>query len=298
VSHVSIIIPALNEEKNLARVLPAVMAQVGPGDEVIVVDNGSDDKTVAVAKSFNAKVLVESKRGRGRARNAGIKHAEGEFVVFLDADCVPESNWLKNLLNPFSDNGIGCSGGEIATVGAATPLSEFLAGRGHLSQTATARHPFLPFAQTGNVAFRRNVIERIGVFDESLDEGENADLCWRMQLQTQYRITFTGDALATHLHSFSAKSLLRQKLRHARGMVMLFKKYKKQWTAPIPTWKTLYWEYHSIFRRGLKLIWDLGVAKTRLGTVPPADQRYQLILEIGEKLGRISGSIQHRVWYP
>jgi cellulose synthase/poly-beta-1,6-N-acetylglucosamine synthase-like glycosyltransferase len=293
----SIVIPAFNEEANLARVLPLVKAQVGPADEVLVVDNASFDQTSSVARSFDAEVVLELNRGRGRARNAGLKHARGEYIVFLDADCSPRPGWLQHLLEPFADRTVGCVGGEIINAQVDTPLAKYLAAKGHLSQRVTLGHPFLPFAQTGNVAFRRSVIEAIGAFDDRMVEGEDADLCWRMQLQTDYRLAFAERAVVYHLEVLSPKLFLRQKRRHAYGAVLLYKKYRSRWSPERQPFKRAYWEYRSIVRRSLLYLGFLTLARLGLSEQPRSDQGYQLLIEIGEKWGRIEGAIRHRVWF-
>jgi cellulose synthase/poly-beta-1,6-N-acetylglucosamine synthase-like glycosyltransferase len=293
----SIVIPAFNEEKNLARLLPLIVAQLGPDDELLVVDNASLDRTSSVAKSLNAKVVPESYRGRGRARNAGFKHARGEYVVFLDADCFPQSDWLQQLLQPFADGSVGCVGGEIINAEIDTPLGKYLAAKGHLSQRVTFAHSFLPFAQTGNVAFRRCVIENIGAFDEGMTEGEDADLCWRMQLETAYRLVFAERAVVHHAHDLSPGVFLRQKRRHAYGAVLLYKKYRSRWQVEPMTFKRTYWDYRSIVRRSLDFGLRKVLARAGLSAEPKNEQGFQLLVEIGEKWGRIEGAIRHRVWF-
>lgn len=293
----SIVIPAFNEEKNLERVLPAVIAQLEPGDEVLVVDNVSRDNTAAVARGFGAKVVSESRRGRGRARNAGFKHSQGEFIVFLDADCLPQKNWLHNLLAPFSDDSVGCVGGEIMNADIETPLGKYLASKGHLSQAVTFAHPFLPFAQTGNIAFRRSVLERVGIFDDRMEEGEDADLCWRMQLESNYRIVCASEALVLHSHDLSLGAFFKQKRRHACGAVLLYKKYRSHRQCEQLTFKKLYWEYHSILRRGLRFMAETALGQFGWRSKPDPERGYQVLVEISEKLGRIEGSLRYRTWY-
>jgi cellulose synthase/poly-beta-1,6-N-acetylglucosamine synthase-like glycosyltransferase len=293
----SIVIPAFNEEKNLARVLPLVRQQLGPADEVLVVDNASTDRTASVARSFNAEVVLESNRGRGRARNAGLKRARGEYIVFLDADCLPQAGWLQSLIEPFDDPKVGCVGGEIINAKVETPLGKYLAAKGHLSQRVTFAHSFLPFAQSGNVAFRRSVFQEIGGFDHAMPEGEDADLCWRMQLQTQYRIVCVPDAVVLHMHDLSLRDFFRQKRRHASGAVLLFKKYRVQRRSEQPTLKRVYWEYTSIVRRSIRYILAKTLSYVGVSSKPDPDRGYQLLVEVGEKLGRLEGSLRHRAWY-
>ena len=294
----SIIIPALNEATNLSRVLPAVLSQAGPLDEVIVVDNGSSDNTAAVARQLGATVVDEPVRGRSRARNSGIKQSWGEIIVFLDADCTPHSDWLSHLLEPFDDPAIGCVAGEILNIDTGTPFSAYLTRKGHLAQSVTLKHPFLPYAQTGNVAYRRAVLDQIGLFDEALWAGHDADISWRMQLETSHKITAAPRGRVEHRQDIDLAAFLRQKRRHAQGAVLLYKKYKGYRHNEIASLKKTYWEYRSILKRAFGYAIQMLASLFGLRPPPSGDQRYQLLLEIGEKLGRIEGSIRNRVWYP
>jgi glycosyltransferase involved in cell wall biosynthesis len=95
---VSIVIPAWNEEESIGRVLVAIpWDQV---DEVLVVDGGSSDRTVAVAEGAGARIVVEQRRGYGRACASGAEQARGEILVFLDADGADDPRRLVDLLAP------------------------------------------------------------------------------------------------------------------------------------------------------------------------------------------------------
>jgi len=80
---VSILLPCYNEEAGLKNTLGSVPPFV---DEVIVIDNGSSDNTAQIARSYNARVLVENQKGYGRALLEGLKHATGQLIVIMDAD--------------------------------------------------------------------------------------------------------------------------------------------------------------------------------------------------------------------
>jgi len=80
---ITVVIPAHNEAEGLKVVLPAISREV---DEVIVVDNASDDATADVARSFGATVVAESRRGYGRAYQTGFAAARGDIIVTLDGD--------------------------------------------------------------------------------------------------------------------------------------------------------------------------------------------------------------------
>ena len=83
----SVVLITLNEEQNLGRTLASVKPLVGDGQgEIIVVDSGSTDRTVEIAKSFGAKVFVEEWKGFAAQKNSAIEKAAGEWVLSLDAD--------------------------------------------------------------------------------------------------------------------------------------------------------------------------------------------------------------------
>ena len=96
----TVVIPALDEEKNIGTVLGAIPAHlVG---EVIVVDGGSRDGTAAIAATHGARVFVEPRRGYGRACSRGAAEARGEVVVFLDADGAADPREIADLLAPIA----------------------------------------------------------------------------------------------------------------------------------------------------------------------------------------------------
>jgi glycosyltransferase involved in cell wall biosynthesis len=95
---VTAIIPALNEEESIGQVLAAIPA--GVVDEILVVDGGSSDSTVAVAQAGGARVIHEPRRGYGRACAAGVTAARGDIVLFLDADGADDPTHIPDLLAP------------------------------------------------------------------------------------------------------------------------------------------------------------------------------------------------------
>lgn len=103
---ISVVIPAYNEEHYLARCLEAVTGQDYPGPyEIIVVDNGSGDKTQEIARSYpNVKVISEPKKGVGFARQAGFSVARGKIIASTDADSSAPPDWLSRISQIFYQN--------------------------------------------------------------------------------------------------------------------------------------------------------------------------------------------------
>lgn len=105
---VSVIIPTYNEEKVIGKCLDSLLLQTFRDYETIVVDDGSNDGTLGVLSRFKIqdskfKILKQSHRGPGEARNLGAKYAKGEILVFLDADMTFDKNFLRSLIKSIVD---------------------------------------------------------------------------------------------------------------------------------------------------------------------------------------------------
>lgn len=101
-SFFSIIIPTLNEEKNLPVLLEKIEKQTDKDFEVIVADSGSEDKTEEAAKKFQSKIadfkfLSKKLKNVAQARNFGALSASGEFLLFLDADTEIEEKFIEQM---------------------------------------------------------------------------------------------------------------------------------------------------------------------------------------------------------
>jgi len=112
---VSVIVPVRNGAGKIEQCLKAVFSQSLTPYEVIVVDGHSTDGTVQEAQKYPVKVMYEDCGTRGGACQKGIENAEGEYVAFTDADCIPDSNWLANLVGEFDDGIVGVGGQVIYT---------------------------------------------------------------------------------------------------------------------------------------------------------------------------------------
>ena len=111
---ISVIIPAYNEENYLRQTLEAILAQDYPDFEVIVIDNASTDRTSDIARSFQSrgvKVFLEKNKGTMWACERGRKEATGEIIVRMDADCLPEKDWLSKGAAFFNDEKVVVASG-------------------------------------------------------------------------------------------------------------------------------------------------------------------------------------------
>ena len=294
---ISVVIPAYNESDNIQTCIDSLKAQSLPQKnyEIIVVDNNSTDNTLELIKKLGVIYTVEYKKGPAPAKNAGITLSKGNIIAFIDGDCIATKDWLKNVVSGFEKSDIGCVAGGITARddNNLSSLERFLIKKGHLSQAQHIENSFLPFAATANAAYRKEVFDKVGLFDAKLLIGEDADLSWRMQLFTNYKLRYVPDASVFHPYESKPKELFRQKRRHAYGSVMLYKKYRKYRQEEVKALKQTYWEYMSIVRRWLNLF--LYKLHKNPGDCPINE--YQLILETAQKVGLIQGSLRHGVWY-
>ena len=101
----SIIIPTYNEEKDIEKCINSLQKQSFKDFEIIVVDDGSTDKTKEIIRKYNKIKLIEGEhKGPGFSRNLGARKAKGEILIFVDADMTFDKDYLKNLVKPFEED--------------------------------------------------------------------------------------------------------------------------------------------------------------------------------------------------
>lgn len=100
---VSVIIPVFNEEKTIADCLNSLLEQSYKDIEIIIIDDGSTDKTVEIVKQYPVRLLTQTHQGPGIARNLGAKEAKGEILVFVDGDMVFDERFVEKLTEPIRD---------------------------------------------------------------------------------------------------------------------------------------------------------------------------------------------------
>lgn len=219
---VSVIIPVHNDPGGVEANLFALQKQTYPGDqfEVIVVDNDSSDHTPEVVRQFDARLCFETEHQSSyAARNAGIQVANGEFLAFTDADCVPAPDWLEN---------------SVATL--VKTEADILAGRVEFqftsSPTASERYDALVnmrndrsvkdgIGKTANLVVRKSVLDSIGPFPEQLRSG--GDVHWTSNAtQSGFELVYESRAVVLH-PSRQLTSLLRKQYRVGRGQIQMWR---------------------------------------------------------------------------
>lgn len=109
----TVLIPAHNEQRVLHRCIEAILAEAAPGDEVIVIDDGSTDATAAIAARYPIRVLSQARQGKAAALNAGLAAARGDVVVVLDADTIITPGFLQKMGRHFVSPQVGAVAGNV-----------------------------------------------------------------------------------------------------------------------------------------------------------------------------------------
>lgn len=217
---ISVIIPTYNRAKYLPRSLASLANQTLPKNdfEVIVVNDGSRDKTEEVAKKFqeelNLNSLKQNHGGASRARNQGIKSAQSEILVFFDDDAIADNDWLKNIAKIMEHEKI--------ITGRVEPINnniwQFFAP--HYNQSDFPHES--PNILEGNCALHKSVFDDLGLFDENLDYGHEGEE-FRLRALKKYQIMYYPEMLIYHDYSSGLFNYFKKQKKFGEKMVYIHK---------------------------------------------------------------------------
>lgn len=233
---VSVIVPAWNEEVGITKTIRSILSSSYKNIELIVVNDGSVDKTDAFVRAFVKKYRISTHRlryyykpneGKGHALNLGIKQSRGEIIFTIDADSVIERNAIKNMVQYFEDPTIWAAVGNVKVSSNHTLIGflqrlEYMFGfyfkRAHA--VMNAEYIF----GGANAAYRRTLFREIGLFDTS---NKTEDI--EMSLRTRYfgkHCVYAEDAVVYTEGASSITGLVNQRLRWKKGRFDTFLKYR------------------------------------------------------------------------
>jgi glycosyltransferase involved in cell wall biosynthesis len=220
---ISIVIVSKDEEA-LDQTLADVTAQRNglAGESETVVVDASDGRLDHIRRRHGAAVRwVPFQRPPGvrvsiaHQRNAGVREARGEIIVFTDAGCLPRPGWLASLVAPLMQQERMTSGVTLAT-----------SGNGLYDPPAQPGETpiYLPECPTLNVAFRREVFDAVGGFDERFAYGSDVDFCWRLG-DAGYCIRSVPDAVIEHDYG-TWRRQLRRSYTYGKARARLYRKHR------------------------------------------------------------------------
>ena len=251
---ISIYIPCHNAESYIARCLDSILIQTIKPIEILIIDDGSNDKTIDIATKYPVEIIrLPSHPGLAAARNAAIKAARGEFVASLDADCIPEPRWLENLAKNLEDGRVAGAGGMLVENYREKPADRWRAV--HMRQnwgvTKVVNPPFLFGC---NTLFRKSALEEVGLYDERFStNGEDVDISFRLRGKN-YSLVYDPSSVVRHLKRDTISSVLKADWRWGYSSSGDTEKYKN--TSRIV--------YHNFTNAKFRFLQDISLRRHRL----------------------------------
>ena len=225
----SVVVAALDDD-GLPECLASLASVRYPKErrEVLVVGADPSGGTERIAERYPFTYLRASRRSVTVARNRGIEASRGDIIALTDPDCMVTTAWLGSLAGQFVGPKVGMVAGGIVPYPGDSLAERYMARRRSRSQERSLRHPDRPFAMTPNLAIRRDVFERIGLFDTRFVGGgwEDADLCWRMRNETGLQIRFAPEAPVLHRYRTTIRGFFVQ--QYGYGLAVLLRKYPSE----------------------------------------------------------------------
>lgn len=154
------------------------------------------------------------------ARNIGISAASGQYIIFIDADCILDkdiiSGYKKNIKN--IDAKIIYAGNILPAVNKGSLIENYSANRLVLNQKSAATGwAYKPFAQTANAMFLRKDLIKIHGFNECMTSGGDAEICWRLTNKFNHKVILCEEAIVYHQHRKTVEDFIAQFMKYGRG---------------------------------------------------------------------------------
>lgn len=229
---VAVIIPARNEQATIGQCLSSLACQRYAGPlEIIIVDDGSDDRTREIVKERpEVKLLAAGGRGPSYARNLGMASTDAPVVAFTDADCICHPAWVQELVDTLIGGRFTGAGGAQRSPEQESrfgrQVQEFLEAVGFVANYVTQAHQVIPTEHnpTCNVAYRREAVLAVGGFDEAMWPGEDCDLDHRLSL-AGHELAFNPRAVVYHFRPRDMAGFRRMMRNYGRAQAFLVRKH-------------------------------------------------------------------------
>ncbi|MFG0296750.1 MAG: glycosyltransferase [Maioricimonas sp. JB045] len=224
---VTLVIPGRNAAATVRACLDSVVPLLESGQltEIIFVNDGSTDGTEAIVAEYPVRQIQGAGEGPGAARNRGWRAARTSLIWFIDSDCVAEPNALTLLRPKLDDPTVGGAGGSYGNMFPDSLLACLI------HEEIIERHRRMPadvnFLATFNVLYRRDVLEQVGGFDESLKLAQDAELAYRIR-KADHRLRFVLDSRVRHHHPTRLRRYLRTQGRQGFYRVQLYARHPEK----------------------------------------------------------------------
>jgi glycosyltransferase involved in cell wall biosynthesis len=229
----SVVVPNYNSENVMADLLEALESQTFRDFELVIVDDGSTDNCLKVIedhkKSSGMKVTVlrQDHAGPAKARNLGVENAKSDIVVFVDSDCVPEKDWLSEMIKPFRDKEIAAVQGTYKTHNKDRLIARYVGYEIDYRHEKMKSREGVDWLGTFSAACRKEAFFRVGGFDTVFRtaNAEDPELAFKIR-KMGYRIVFNPKAVVAHRHPPTLTSFLRQQFKRGYWRIPMYKKHR------------------------------------------------------------------------
>lgn len=258
---ISIIIPVHNGEKTIGECIDSLLNQTRKPDEIIVIDDGSEDNTKKILKKIKGiKLLEQGHKGPAAARNLGTRKARGEIVLFTDSDCTPDRNWVSEMMKPFEDKKIvGVQG--VYRTRQKDLVARFTQLEIEDRYDRMRKREDIDFIGSYSAGYRRKIFLKFGGFDESFTSasGEDPELSFKIS-KAGHRMVFNEKAAVYHKHVDSLSAYLTQKFWRAYWRVLLYRKHPGKMTNESYTPHTLKLQIISLCLLAISCIFSFFIS--------------------------------------
>ncbi|MFI5121362.1 MAG: glycosyltransferase [Vicinamibacteria bacterium] len=255
---VSVIVPLRGDRHYAERALVALRRlELRPGDELIVADNTPEGVAAPVLGSVARVVSAAGQPSSYFARNSGVAAAGADWLLFIDADCVPVADLLdRYFAEPIGERCGAVAGGIVGIADQDSLLTRYARDRNFLDQAEGMHGSAGVAAATGNLLIRRTTFAELGGFADGIRSGGDVDFCWRMR-KRGWTLEQRPEARVEHRHREDLASFLGMIARYGAGSRWLNERHP----GTAPRWPLV----HGL----VGTTWDVGAHLVR-GRLEPA----------------------------
>ena len=224
------IVPAYNAGDTLDACLSALRSQTvaSTAYEIIVVDDGSTDRTPQIARSHGVCLIQQPNAGPAAARNRGAQQAQGEILLFTDADCAPAEDWVAQMVAPFADPSIAGARG-IYRTRQRSLVARFVQLEYESRYARLQGGQEIDFVDTYSAGYRRSLWAESGGFDETFRTAsvEDQEFSFRL-VRAGHRLVFVPEAVVYHQHDRTLFEYWRRKFGIGYGKACILRRYPER----------------------------------------------------------------------
>jgi glycosyltransferase involved in cell wall biosynthesis len=284
---VSVVVPFRNAARTLGHQLDALASQDFAGSwEVVAVDNGSEDKSRQIAETFSGRLelrVVEARErlGAGYARNVGARQASAGKLLFVDADDEVAPGYISAMAAALDRHDFVTSAFDQETLNPEWVRAAHGPAWRNRDESLPDQFGVLPNAGA-SIGISRAALEAVGGFPEDLPRMQDIALSWEVQL-AGVELHYVPEALYRVRYRDGLHDLFRQGRAGSSCAPLLYKRYRSAGMRR----RTV----NEMLRSWARLVVDFSKARTRAELAP-------LMVRLGREIGRVVGSIRHRVFFP